>query len=97
MLPSGKRTTVAMLKLLQPQVDEKRRQLPSTPQKSLQRPNLSGAAEKVTPQTDWYAVLQKPDNTVLENNKGKRITVGELKQTMAAGSLPRTLSPKTVR
>jgi len=96
-LPSGKRTTVAMLKLLQPQVDEQRRLRPPSATKTLQRPNLSGNAEKITAQTDWYSVLKKPDNTVLENNKGKRITVGELKQTMSAGTLSRTPSTKTVR
>jgi hypothetical protein len=79
-LPSGKRTTVGMLKLVQPQVEERRQQMraPSKP-----RPDLSGPAVRINAGTDWYALLKQPDNTVLETTRGKRITVGELKQTLA--------------
>lgn len=80
-LPSGRRTTVAMLKMVQPQVEERRRQLrPAT----MQRPNLSGPAMRVTADSDWVAILKQPDSTILESTRGKRITVGELKQSLAS-------------
>lgn len=80
-LPSGKRTTVGMLKLVQPQVEERRKQVRPT---SKPRPDLSGPAIKVNAATDWYALLKQPDSTILETSRGKRITLGELKQTLAA-------------
>lgn len=80
-LPSGRRTTVAMLKMVQPQVEERRKQLrPAT----MQRPNLSGPATRVTADSDWVAILKQPDSTILESARGKRITVGELKQSLAS-------------
>jgi len=79
-LPSGRRTTVAMLRMVQPQVEERRKQLrPST----IQRPNLTGPATRVTADSDWAAILKQPDSTILESARGKRITVGELKQSLA--------------
>lgn len=95
LLPSGKRITVGMLKLLKPQIDEaQRRKAPHGA--AVHRPSLTGPAIKVSATTDWYAILQKPDATVLETAHGKRITVGELKQSIASGSL-RTPAPVTVR
>ncbi|MDK9719510.1 MAG: hypothetical protein OEL57_16635 [Trichlorobacter sp.] len=79
-LPSGKRTTVGMLRLLQPQVEERRQQLRVA---NKPRPDLSGPAVRISAGTDWYALLKQPDSTVLETAQGKRITVGELKQTLA--------------
>ena len=80
-LPSGKRTTVGMLRLFQPQIEERRQQIIRHPQQA--RPDLSGPAVRVTAGTDWYALLKQPDSTVLETSRGKRITLGELKQTFA--------------
>lgn len=80
-LPSGRRTTVAMLKMVQPQVEERRKQLRPT---TIQRPNLSGPATRVTADSDWVAILKQPDSTILESARGKRITVGELKQSLAS-------------
>lgn len=79
-LPSGKRITVGMLKLLQPQVEERRQQM-RQPRKA--RPDLSGPAVRINATTDWYALLKQPDSTVLETAQGKRVTLGELKQTFA--------------
>jgi hypothetical protein len=79
-LPSGRRTTVAMLKMVQPQVEEQRKQLR---QSIVPRPNLSGPATRVTADSDWVAILKQPDNTILESARGKRITVGELKQSLS--------------
>jgi len=78
-LPSGKRTTVGMLRLLQPQIEERRQQLRVA---NKPRPDLSGPAVRISAGTDWYALLKQPDSTVLETAQGKRITVGELKQNL---------------
>lgn len=80
-LPSGRRTTVAMLRMVQPQVEERRKQLRPT---TMQRPNLTGPAMRVTADSDWAAILKQPDSTILESARGKRITVGELKQSLAS-------------
>jgi hypothetical protein len=56
-----------------------------------QRPDLSGAAIKVDANSDWKALLQRPDQTVLESPNGTRITVGELKKTLAAVDTSRPL------
>ncbi len=81
-LPSGRKVTVGMIRLLQPQVEKRTgRPLVAGPK----RPNLSGAAIKVGAQTDWKDVLQRPDGTVLEAPDGTRITVGELKKSLAGG------------
>lgn len=80
-LPSGRRTTVGMVRLLQPEV-EKRLGRPIT---AGARPaDRSGSAVKVDAKTDWKTILRKPDGTVLEAPNGDRITVGELKQALAA-------------
>ena len=79
-LPSGRRTTVAMLKMVQPQVEERRKLLRPA---AIQRPNLSGPAIRVTADSDWYAILKQPDSAILETARGKRITVGELKQGLS--------------
>lgn len=92
-LPSGKRTTVGMLKLLQPQVEERRKQLRPV---AIQRPDLSGPAIRVDAATDWYALFKQPDTTVLETGRGKRITLGELKQTLAnSGTQQPAATPQT--
>ncbi|GEM_PF-3265261 len=92
-LPSGRRTTVAMLKLVQPKVEEQRKLLRPA---GILRPNLSGPAVRIDANTDWYALLKQPDSTVLENAKGKRISLGELKQTLASsGKQPLTAPHNT--
>lgn len=80
-LPSGRTLTVGQLKLVQGEVERRLgHSLGSLPQ----RPGLDGPAVKVDANADWKNLLQRPDNTVLETPQGTRITVGELKQTLAA-------------
>lgn len=81
-LPSGRKVTVGMIRLLQPQVEKRTgRSIAAGPK----RPNLSGSAVKVGAKTDWKDVLQRPNGTVLEAPDGTRITVGELKKSLAGG------------
>jgi hypothetical protein len=81
-LPSGRRATVGQIKLVQPQVEKQ------TGRKlglAAERPSLSGPAKRVTATTskeEWKNILKSPDNTVIESPGGKKITVGELKQTI---------------
>ena len=82
-LPSGRLATVGQIKFLQPEVEKRLgRKLNALPQ----RPNLSGPAIKITKGTtksEWVDILHKDPGTVLENPKGTRITVGELKAYLA--------------
>ena len=84
-LPSGKRLTVGQLRLLKPEVEKRLgRTLESTPGRTVPK----GPAVKLQRGADrsqWKTLLQKPDSTVLESPNGKRITVGELKETLAVG------------
>lgn len=89
-LPSGRRVTVGMIRLLQPEVEKRL----GRPLSAGARPaDLSGSAVKVDAKADWKSILQKPDTTVLEAPNGKRITVGDLKQALAASKSPGRLQP----
>lgn len=92
-LPSGRRATVGQLRFVQPYVEKKTgRALGAS---TAQRPNLSGPAIKVTQQSDFKDLLQKPDATILEAPNGTRITVGELKQALGrSGAAPRERSAR---
>ena len=79
-LPSGRHATVAQLRVAQVFAEKQKGR--STTAVSA-RPNLAGPAIKVTPQTDFKALMSKPDDTVLESPKGTRVTVGEIKQHFA--------------
>lgn len=90
-LPSGKRLTVGLLRYLQPQVEQRLgRKLASTSP----RATATGPVIKVEKSTDkeyWKNILQQPDATVLETPDGKRITIGDLKQSLgvpAASAVP---------
>jgi hypothetical protein len=76
-LPSGHRATVAQIKFLQPFVEKQTgisfNALPK-------RPNLQGTAVQINARSDWQAILQMPDSTILESPNGRRITVAEAKQ-----------------
>jgi hypothetical protein len=85
-LPSGRRATVAQIKLVQPYVEKRTGR--SLMAATSQRPSLSGPAVKVTAQSDVKSILQRPDSAVLEAPDGTRITVGELKQAFAKGGKP---------
>ncbi|MEZ4601470.1 MAG: hypothetical protein R2940_16905 [Syntrophotaleaceae bacterium] len=84
-LPSGHRLTVGQLRFLQPQIEKR---LGRSINNLNQRPDLSGRATRVTGKSDWKALLNQPDHTVLESPGGKRITVGELKHAIRTGVVP---------
>lgn len=85
-LPSGRRATVAQLRFVQPYVEKRLgRKLSAA---GSQRPALTGPAVKVTAQSDFKDILQRPAGTVLESPDGTRITVGELKQALAGDGKP---------
>lgn len=86
-LPSGRRATVAQIRFVQAHVEKKIGRSLAVVEAS--RPSLSGAAIKVTAQSDFKDILQKPAATVLEAPDGTRITVGELRQALAQdGAVP---------
>jgi hypothetical protein len=92
-LPSGRLATLGQIKFVMPKVEESLGRPLSAASK---RPNLSGPALKVTAQSDWKEILQRPNNTVLEAPDGQRITVGELKQalqTTTSTSRTRAIDP----
>jgi hypothetical protein len=86
-LPSGRKVTVAQIKLLQPLVEQRTgHRLDLAPAAV----NLSGPSIKIAPgmsKAAWQGILAKPDNTVLESPKGTRVTVGGIKQYLAATPL----------
>jgi len=87
-LPNGRTLTVGQLKLVREEVELRLgHSLANLPQ----RPDLRGAAIKVDANSDWAALLQRPDNTVLESPNGTRITVGELKKSLAGAGTSRPL------
>ncbi len=87
-LPSGRRVTVGMIHLLQPYL-ERRLGRPLT--RPAPHARLTGPAIKVGATPDWKSILERPDGTVLEAPDGTRITVGQLKQALAA--LPAVEAP----
>jgi hypothetical protein len=86
-LPSGRKVTVAQIKLLQPLVEQRSgHKLDMAPAAV----NLAGTSIKIKPGTskaEWQSILAKPDNTVLESPTGVRVTVGGIKQYLAATPL----------
>ncbi len=85
-LPSGQRLTVGLLKLIQPQVEE---QLG----RGLTAKKDRARVIKVGKKTDWKSVLQMPDNTILQAPNGKKITVIQLKSTLAKNVKGNSLNP----
>lgn len=77
-LPSGKLYTAAQLRLAQTAVNK---QMLIQPRKRM-LPN--GSVIRVTPATNWKDVMKGPESTILESPNGSRITVAELKKTLAA-------------
>jgi len=93
-LPSGRRATIAQIRLVQPLVEKKLgRKLDVAPQAA----TLVGTPVKISAtmtRQEWDSLLKRPDATVLESPGGQRITVGQAKQYMAAnprGPLPRAV------
>jgi hypothetical protein len=86
-LPSGRRVTVAQIKLLEPLVEQRTGHKLDVAPAAV---NLTGPSIKIKPGTskaEWQSILAKPDNTVLESPTGVRVTVGGIKQYMAATPL----------
>jgi len=80
-LPSGRRITVGQLRVLRPLLEKRLgRPLDQLPR----RPSLSGPAIKVTANTNFKELLQRPDSDVIESPHGVRMTVGELKHALAS-------------
>ncbi|GEM_PF-2530750 len=77
-LPSGKRYTVAQLRLAEERV---KKILRTEPNKRQLKP---GGIIQITPKTDWKTVLKADDNTILQSPNGTRITILELKKALAA-------------
>lgn len=81
-LPNGRLVTAGMIKGLRPLLEKR---LGRSLTAAAGRPDLSGAAVKVTRATtkaEWSAILSRPEDTVLEAPNGHRVTVGMLKQTV---------------
>ena len=89
-LPSGKRTTVGMIRFLQPEIE---RRLGHPLAGSAGTRSLTGQVTKVNANSDWKSILQKPDGAVLEAPNGQKITVGELKQVLASSKPNQPLMP----
>ena len=83
-LPSGRRVTIAQIKLLAPMVERQSGHKLSVAPAPV---NLNGPTIKISPGTTkaaWQAILAKPDNTILESPTGVKVTVGGIKQYLAA-------------
>lgn len=77
-MPSGKRYTVAQFKIALQAVEKRlflQPRLRSLP---------PGSLIKVDAKTDWKAVLSGPETTILQSPNGSRITVAELRKSLAA-------------
>jgi hypothetical protein len=93
-LPSGRRTTVGALRVLQAEVERRLgRSLLAVPA----RPSLVGPAIRVDAGSDWTAILALEDATILESPGSTRITVGELKQRLAGEASGRAAVRSTTR
>ncbi len=90
--PSGRRARVGQIKLVLPEVEKRL----GHPLSGSMPPKLSGPARAVTADTRWKAVLQQPDDTVLEAPDGQRIAVGMLKQALRESGAQRGTPPTGV-
>jgi hypothetical protein len=78
-MPDGNKITVGDLKKLSV-LQQKLTGKSLLEMKSSARPNLSGAAIKVSSPQDIKKLADKPDSTILESASGKRVTLGELRE-----------------
>lgn len=90
-LPSGKRVTVGLVRLLQPQIEKR------SGRKLGAAALHTGPVVQITAQTDWESVLKKPDDTILEAPGGTRTTVGAVKQALADGTTSATPATRPAR
>lgn len=79
-LPSGRLLTVGMLRLLQPEIEDRiGRPLSATRDTTA----TTGKAVRVGAKTDWAEILSLPDDALLEAPDGTRITVADLNRALA--------------
>ena len=86
-LPNGPKVTVADLKRLDNVMQRWKGR--SIVQAQAGRPSLAGPAVMVHNAHELQALQSKPDNTVLENPKGVRVTLGELRAQAKATAVPK--------
>jgi hypothetical protein len=78
-LPDGRRTTVGLVKFLQPIIEKRLgRRLDAGPQ-ALGPAGPPVKVSKTTTEAEWRAIMQRPENTVLELPSGAQIPVGAWK------------------
>ncbi len=89
-LPSGRTLTAEQLRFMIPRAERHLgRSIAASP-----GPRLSPRpAIRVDAQTDWGAVLARPDDTLIESPSGRRVTVGALKRELAAQTGLRAPAP----
>lgn len=86
-LPNGAKLTVADLKRLDNVMQRWKGH--GIAQTQPARPNLAGPAVMVHNAHELQALQGKPDSTVLENPKGVRVTLGELRAQAKATAVPK--------
>jgi hypothetical protein len=92
MFPSGRSASVAQIRKMAPWIQQ-HYGVNLTSASAGERPNLNGAAMKITSVADLAKIPKDtPASTVLESPKGTRITLGELR-TAVANSKPKMLAP----
>ena len=95
-LPSGRTATAGQVKALLPEVE---RRLGHKLDASGAPAPLTGPTYKISntiKADEWRQVLRKPTSTILENQRGKKITVGELNQLLSmTGAAPSATTPAT--
>jgi hypothetical protein len=87
-LPNGPKVTVADLKRLD-SVMQRWKGHGIVAQAPAGRPSLTGPAVMVHNTHDLAGLQGKPDSTVLENPKGVRVTLGELRAQAKATAVPK--------
>lgn len=89
-LPSGRTLTAEQLRFVMPRAERQLgRSIAAGPVSRLSpRPAI-----RVDAQTDWGAVLARPDDTLIESPTGRRISVGALKRELATQNERRAPAP----
>jgi hypothetical protein len=94
-LPSGRRVTVGQIRLVQPQIEKRLGRPLGAVATGRQEP--TGPALEVGAKPDWKSLLERPDSTVLKAPDGTRVTVGEIKQALAAAPVTTGGAPRAPR
>jgi hypothetical protein len=104
-LPDGQRITVGLLRFLQPLVEKRLgRRLDTGPQ-ALGPAGPPVRVSRATTEAEWRAIMQRPENTILELPSGAQIPVGawkaglmqfaEARQLQRSSGAAGGMSPKT--